>query len=386
VFVLLYGGFGVSSPFLPRFFESRGIGPADLGLLLGLGTAVRLLSGPLAGRVADLYAARRAVLALCIAVAAAIALGLAHATSVAALFALSLADAAALAPTTTLADALALSAAEPAKGRRPAFEYGWVRGAASAAFVAGSLVAGRILETAPLAAMLWMHAALLGAAAILVRVALPAETPAPPPASVEVRPLDGVRELLAIRAFRRLLVVAALVLGSHAMHDGFAMVRWHAAGIGPATGSVLWSESVLSEVLMFFAIGPALLRRMSPRRAMALAALAGVIRWVIMANTASVAAIALVQPLHGVTFALLHLACMRSIAATVPPALAATAQSLYAAAATAVTAILSIASGRLYADFGAHGFLAMALLCAIALPLALAVGGEDAIAPGSRSS
>jgi PPP family 3-phenylpropionic acid transporter len=373
----------VSSPFLPRFFESRGIGPADLGLLFGLGTAIRLLSGPLAGRIADVYAARRAVLAVCIALSAAIALGLARTTGIAALFALSLVHAAALAPTTTVADALALSAAEPAAGGRPGFEYGWVRGAASAAFVAGSLVAGRVLETTTLAAVLWMHAALLAAAAVLVWLTLPPETPAPPPESVEVRALDGVRELLAMRSFRRLLVVAALVLGSHAMHDGFAMVRWHAAGIGPATGSVLWSESVLAEVLMFFVVGPALLQRVPARRAMALAALAGVVRWVVMANTASVAAIALVQPLHGVTFALLHLACMRSIVATVPRALAATAQSLYAAGATAVTAVLSIASGRLYADLGAHGFLAMALLCAIALPVTRGVGGSGPTsAPG----
>ena len=166
----------MSSPFLPRFFESRGIGPADLGLLFGLGTAVRLVSGPIAGRIADLRGARRAVLALSIALSASIALGLSQATAFAALFALSLAHAAALAPTTTLADALALSAAEPPNQPRPAFEYGWVRGAASAAFVAGSLVAGRVLETAPLAAVLWMHAALLGSASILVWLVLPAET------------------------------------------------------------------------------------------------------------------------------------------------------------------------------------------------------------------
>jgi len=330
---------------------------------------VRLLSGPIAGRLADVYAARRAVLASCIAAAACVAVCLGQATGFAALLALSLAHATVLAPTTTLADALALSAAAPRDASRPVFEYGWVRGAASAAFVVGSLVAGRVLEWAPMVAMVWMHAALLGAAAVVVRLTLPAETPPPPATSVEVRPLDGVRELLAIRAFRRLLAVAALVLGSHAMHDGFAMLRWNAAGIGPATGSVLWSESVLAEVLMFFALGPALLRRVAARDAMALAALAGVVRWTVMASTASIVAIALVQPLHGVTFALLHLACMRAISAAVPPALSATAQSLYAAGATAVTAVLSIASGRLYADLGAQGFLAMALLCAIALPI-----------------
>jgi len=37
----------------------------------------------------------------------------------------------------------------------------------------------------------------------------------------------------------------------------------------------------------------------------------------------------LVQPLHGLTFALLHLACMRLIVQVVPVRLAATAQSIY---------------------------------------------------------
>jgi PPP family 3-phenylpropionic acid transporter len=61
---------------------------------------------------------------------------------------------------------------------------------------------------------------------------------------------------------------------------------------------------------------------------MAFAAVAGVVRWTAMAATTSVAVLAVVQPLHGLTFALLHLACMRLVAATVPTHLAATAQSI----------------------------------------------------------
>ena len=54
-FVLLYGmlycSFGLSSPFLPEFLATRGIGAEWLGFLLGAGTAVRLLSAPFAGRL-----------------------------------------------------------------------------------------------------------------------------------------------------------------------------------------------------------------------------------------------------------------------------------------------------------------------------------------------
>ena len=79
--------------------------------------------------------------------------------------------------------------------------------------------------------------------------------------------------------------------------------------------------------------------------------------------------LALAQPLHGLTFAALHLACMRVIPAIVPPHLAATAQALYALGAGATTALLTLASGWLYAALGARGFLVMAVLCAAALPL-----------------
>jgi len=340
-----------------------------VGLVFGLGTAVRLFSGPLAGRVADLLGTLRAVLALCIVAAAGAALGLVHAQGLSMLLALSVADAAVLAPTTTLADALALSAAAPHGTSHPRFEYGWVRGAASAAFIGGSLIAGQLLRTAPLDEVVRLHAALLATAAVAVRLVPPLEQTMAAATSEERSPVGGIGLLLRMPPFRRLVGVAALVLGSHAMHDSFAMVRWNAAGIGPATGSVLWSESVAAEVVVFFLIGPRLLERLAPSGAAALAASAGFVRWTTMASTTSTAALAIVQPLHGFTFALLHLACMRSDASLVPAHLAATAQSIYAVGVTAMTASMAIVSGRLYADFGARGFLAMALLCAVALPL-----------------
>ena len=80
---------------------------------------------------------------------------------------------------------------------------------------------------------------------------------------------------------------------------------------------------------------------------------------------------ALVEPLHGFTFALLHLACMEMIARTVPAKLAATAQAFYATIAMgAVSAAVTLASGLLYGAIGPHAFWAMAAMCAGALPVA----------------
>jgi len=57
---------------------------------------------------------------------------------------------------------------------------------------------------------------------------------------------------------------------------------------------------------------------LTPSGAVAAAALAGMVRWSVMATSTNVIALALVQPLHGFTFALLHLACMRLIARSMP--------------------------------------------------------------------
>jgi PPP family 3-phenylpropionic acid transporter len=383
LYALLYASFGVSSPFMPRFFESRGLSPEQIGLLFGLGTAVRLLSGPLAGRIADISGAVRAVLALSIVVGACVAVGLVRADRLSALVGIGLLHAAVLAPTTTLADALAVSAATTTRSRER-FEYGWVRGAASGAFVAGSIVAGQVLRFRPLDVVVWMHAALIACAGLAVRLVPPLEAGRVTETAEERSPVGGVVALLRLAPYRRLLAVAALVLGSHAMHDAFTMVRWNAAGIGPAAGSLLWSESVAAEVAMFFVLGPPLVARLGPHGAIAVAAVAGVVRWTVMASTTSLGTLALVQPLHGFTFALLHLASMRAIGAMVSPHLAATAQSFYAVAATAVNGALTVASGMLYARLGASGFLVMACLCAVAVPLAQGLAPSDPALPRAR--
>jgi len=107
------------------------------------------------------------------------------------------------------------------------------------------------------------------------------------------------------------------------------VIRWRSAGIDFFTVSALWSESVFSEVVMFLLIGPRLVQGIGPSRSMALATGAGVIRWTVAAFTTSLGLLACIQPLHGLTFALFHLAAIRLILTVAPVRLAATAQAIY---------------------------------------------------------
>jgi PPP family 3-phenylpropionic acid transporter len=89
-----------------------------------------------------------------------------------------------------------------------------------------------------------------------------------------------------------------------------------------------------------------------------------------MSQASALAVYAAIQPLHGLTFALLHLACMRIIARTAPPGLEGTAQSLYVLVAGGASALLTLSSGVVYAHAGPGAFWPMAALCILALPLA----------------
>ena len=368
-FLAFYGGtfaaFGVASPFLPGLLQQDGLNPGQLGVVLAAGTAVRLVSGPLGGLIADRTGRAPLVLTGFAAASAAVALAYEPAHEMAALLLVSVAHASVLAPLTPVADALALGSAE-----QTGFRYGWVRGAGSAAFIVGTLVSGRLVDSMGLGVIIWMNAALLAGAAGLGWL-----LPNHMAGSRTIRSGAGLKPgawtLLGIPTFVRLMIVAAFIGGSHALHDGFEVIRWRSAGLSATQSSILWALSVAAEMLVFVVIGPRLLAALGPSRAMLLAAAAGIVRWSAAAMTASFPVMALVEPLHGLTFALLHLACMEVIGRVVPVALAATAQAVYATLAIGGTAaVVTLASGPLYGRFGAGAFWVMAVLCALALPVA----------------
>ncbi len=368
LYAILYSSFGVVSPFLPAFIQSRDIPPEQIGLIFAAGTAIRLLSAPVAGRLADRLTARREILAICAIAAAIGALLYLPVAGLWAIMLVSLFQAIALAPLAPLSDALALLAAKRERNApQPGFEYGWVRGTGSAAFIVGSILVGAAVSSWGLAIILWLQAALLMMVPLATRL-VPEESNRSP--SQQAITKDSVAALLRMPVFRRVVLVAALILGSHAMHDTFAVIRWSAADISPRTASLLWSASVAAEVVVFFVIGPSLVRVLSPAGAIALAGLAGAVRWGIAAVTADTTALLFTQPLHGLTFALLHLACMRLLAEHVPQQLAATAQAIYGTVGVGLaTAALTLVSGWLYARMGPEAFGFMSLLCLAALPL-----------------
>ena len=269
LYAALYAAFGVLSPFFPAFLKSRHLRSDEIGFVLGTATAVRLIAGPAAGAAADRMQRLRTVFAVCSIGAAISALSIVALTTFWPLFVATVLWSASIAPAAPLTDALALAAAKPRHGNK-GFEYGWVRGAGSAAFILGTIGAGQLVEPIGPGVTLALQACLLVfAAAWIGRVP---NHLAIPRGSRNVVEQGIVLELLRFRAFRHVVLIAALVLGSHALHDSFAVIYWSSAGISPAVVSILWSEQVVAEVVVFLLVGPALLAWIGPAWALTVSA------------------------------------------------------------------------------------------------------------------
>lgn len=360
LYAALFGAYGTETPFFPAFLSSRGLDAFEIAALLSAGTVVRLCAGPLLGIAADRFG-KRTVLALCAFASGTIILLYLAGRGFRPMLAVALLHSVSTAPLNPLADALALGCI----ARRGTFAYGWVRGIGSGTYVAATLVSGMLVARFGLGSIIVVAGGLL--------LAMPLALTRIPAMAVDrtVAVRGTILPLLLDPVFRRMLVIAALVIGSHAVVNTYGVIAWRAAGIGAITIGILWSEAVAAEILVFLVAGPILLRRLGSNACVAVAAIAGIVRWAVLAGSDDVAAIAAVQALNGFTFSLVHLVCMQIIARNVPERLEGTAQTLYGSLALGLaSAILTLLAGTLWDAFGTAAYWAMAALCLAALPVA----------------
>ena len=230
VYAFLYAAFGVQSPFLPALLREQGLHAEEIAVVLAASTAIRVLAGPAIGHAADRLHRHTSILCGCAVAAAVAGLGYLMMDRLASLLVVGLLQAAMLAPVAPLSDALATTAAHESESEgKQRFEYGWLRASGSAAFIVGTTVSGWVAGKAGLGVTIWLSGALLviGGTAALLLPKLPGghATGARPP-------IAGDWALLfRLAVFRRALIIAASVEGSHALHDAFSVIRWRSAGI-----------------------------------------------------------------------------------------------------------------------------------------------------------
>jgi MFS transporter, PPP family, 3-phenylpropionic acid transporter len=351
---------GVQLPFWPVWLTSRALTPGEIGALLALGQWIKVASNPLLGMLADRARERRGVPVLLAALCLAGYLLCLPAHGFLALLVPSLVISVCGSALFPLSDAMALNAA-----RSGALDYGRVRLWGTIAFIAATLLGGRLLTGRSADVVLY----LLLATTLLVTASacfLPRfDSAKQVPSTGTWRSLIAPRHLIFLGA-------ATLVQASHSVYYAFGTLYWQSIGIDDSWIAALWSEGNVVEILIFF-WGADLVRRCGPLGLLALGGGAGILRWTMTAFASSVPALALVQPLHALTFAAAHLGAMTYLARHVPPAYGATAQSIYSATVSIGFGIAALVSGGLYGAVGGKAYLAMAALAAASLALTSAL-------------
>jgi PPP family 3-phenylpropionic acid transporter len=344
--------------FMPLWFTDRGLSATAIGQVLGLASLFRVVSGPGWGTLADQVGRRRPVMmvAACMAMVMSLSYVTLHGFMPILMVTVVLGIAAsALGP---LSDSLALALTREGK-----MEYGPVRSAGSISYMVVTAAAGQVLAHLGAALVPWMQALGYGCSAVFARLLPEAATP---PAAPRVL---GGWELLRLKPFRLTVACTALIQGSHAAYYGFAAIYWRSQGIGDDVIGLLFAEGIIAEIALFLR-GRRLVAYLGPSGLTACAASAAVVRWTVTAFAPPLPVLAAVQLLHAASFAMQHLAAMIMLSRTVPPERSATAQALHSALGQGVpSGLMMLLTGILYARFGGHAFLAMALLAAYALGL-----------------
>ncbi|MGD9816913.1 MAG: MFS transporter [Hyphomonadaceae bacterium] len=364
----LFGTTGVILVYLPRWLEvERLLTGAEIGAVLSLAQAARLVTGPAIAYWADGVADRRTPMRI-VSVAALIAYAAFFflARDFASLLVLGFVALSLTQAMTPLVEAATLRAT--AHGR---MSYGVARGIGSIAFIVANIAGGFLVARFGLGAVVvWVITGL----AVVIASAWRALPPDPPPArKARAERAGELSALLRNRRFLIVIVACGLIQSAHAFYYGFSTMAWRAQDLPDGMIGMLWGFGVAVEVVFLWSL-PAIERRFPPETLILLGAGGGVLRWLAMGWGPTDWPLWPLQALHALSFAAAHVGAMRLIHRETPETSAAMGQTLYAVLTGGILmGGCTLLSGMLYDSVGLRGYWAMAAIALagglLAIPL-----------------
>lgn len=357
-FSVFYTPSALMLAYWPVWLKDKGLDAVAIGTLLFAVQWIKVCGTLLSGDLADRFGqARLVVLALSTVGVGVMALfGLAEGYWL--LLALTLLWGASWSGILPIVDGQAMQASV-----REGFDYGRARLWGSITFIAATVGGGYVLQVAGSSAI---HSLILATAiaTMLAALLLPAG------ASGEKRSAAGRGAMLALlrdRPFVLFMLAGAAVQVSHAVYYGFGTLDWRAKGLDEGTIGLLWGMGVVAEIVLF-ALGRPLAERVGILRLLAVAGVAGVLRWGLTPFVDDFAPLLAIQALHALTFGAAHLAAMMFIQRYVPLSATSSAQALYAAVPIGLgMGLAMMGAGLLYEKVAAYAYLAMAGLGLVSL-------------------
>ncbi|WP_365751050.1 MFS transporter [Phenylobacterium sp.] len=359
---LFYGaifiGGGAATPYIPVWFDHRGLSGAEIGLILSAPLLARTVTAPLLAMWADSFSLRRTPLILMgLALAAGYAL-MAAPLGFAWWFGLWFIASTMYATLGPLTDVVVL-----ARSQKDGFNYGWPRGIGSVAFIVANIGMGLILARgSPELVLVWITVSGL-LVAFGARYWLP-----PDPvrvgggAAALAERMAGLRELFRDRDFMLVVISAGLIQSAHAFYYSFSTLAWRDQGIPEAMTGLLWGIGVAVEVVFLWFMEP-WRRRFGARNLLVLGGVAAVVRWGALALSPPLWIVFPIQALHTFTFAATFIASLQLVDRLSKPSNASAAQTINSALSGGVlSGVATIVSGALFDRIGAHGYFVMAAM------------------------
>ncbi|HEY8572559.1 MFS transporter [Phenylobacterium sp.] len=359
----IFIGTGASSPYLPVWFEHRGLSGAQIGLILSLPMLARVFTAPLLAVWADSFKLRRTALIFIGAAVAGLYALMALPWGFGGWMLVWFAASSMYATLQPLTDVLVLR-----RATQDGFNYGWPRGIGSAAFIVGNVGVGWLLARgSPEIVLVWMVAA-VASASLGARLLLPPDTVHDEGAHFSVRErFAGINGLLRDPRFMLAVGSAGLIQSAHVFYYSFSALTWKRQGIAEDFTGILWGLAVAVEIGFLWFLEP-WRRRIGPMGLLLIGAGASVFRWTVLAFSPPLWLIFPLQALHTLTFAATFMASLQLVQRYSTPANASAAQSLNSALSSGVLAgLATMASGWLFDRVGAQGYLLMAAMSVVGL-------------------
>jgi PPP family 3-phenylpropionic acid transporter len=361
---------GTLLPYLPVWLDWVGLSPREIAVISAMPLLVRVAVSPAIAFAADRSGNHRGFIIALAWSALAASVAMAYSASFWPILALTLAFSVASGTVMPLAETVAMAGV-----RAAGLDYGRMRLWGSLTFIAASAYGGLALDRFGPPAALWLLAGGAVCTALAAH-ALPRQSGGPRPQVAPARPRISLADALGLmrsRTFATFLVAAGAVQAAHATFYTFGTLHWMAQGLSSGWSGVLWGIGVGVEIGLM-AFSGALVRRIGAVELIVLGAVASLVRWLAMGFDPPLAALALLQTLHGLTYGATHIGAFYFMTQTVPAQQAGTAQALYAAMAAGIAmGGAMLLSGQLYASLGGRTYWAMAGVAAVGLAASLAL-------------
>lgn len=170
------------------------------------------------------------------------------------------------------------------------------------------------------------------------------------------------KELLSLKPFVVILIIATLLQGAHASYYNYGFIFLDDLGVNSFYIGIILNVAVLLEIL-FFTQADRLLANTSVSTMFLIAGVGSTVRWVLIFLFPFTAVFIGTQLLHAVSFGIAHFAFIRFITERLPNHLIPAAQGMYAAFAMSLSiAVLTIFGGFLYDITPGLAFIGMIIV------------------------